>query len=362
MSGTSPLLRRPIVVGALVVLVLLAMYALLPTAPTTSIRGGTSVRLTVIPSRMEFLIVSDLDKRSAIAESKKPRWRAMLKKGVLVHNPAADAGAQFTVEWQSIAELSSGHGEEGRGMELSELTLWNDRLYSMDDRSGIVFEIVDYGTPQARVVPRFILMEGDGNTDKGFKSEWSAVVNGNLIVASFGKEYAGPAGSIKNYNNNWVAEITPAGLITYRDWSVVYNSMRKHAGYEFPAYILHEAVLWSDLKKEWTFLPRRMCKTPYDENEDERMGANTLFTLGEDFSVKKTVTVGTIVPERGFSTAKFVPGSGDEIILALKSAEYAATDRQTSYITVFTADGKVLLPEQEIEGDMKYEGLEFIGL
>ncbi len=60
-----------------------------------------------------------------------------------------------------------------------------------------------------------------------------------------------------------------------------------------------------------------------------------------------------ITPERGFSTFKFVPGSGDNVILALKSAEYSATDRQTSYVTVLTLDGKELMPETEIAGDMK---------
>lgn len=36
----------------------------------------------------------------------------------------------FRVEWSSEpdVELSSGHGEEGRGMELSELVLWNGKM------------------------------------------------------------------------------------------------------------------------------------------------------------------------------------------------------------------------------------------
>lgn len=33
---------------------------------------------------------------------------------------------------------------------------------------------------------------------------------------------------------------------------------------------------------------------------------------------------------------------------------------QTSFITVFDTDGNVLMEEQEIDGDCKYEGLEFI--
>jgi len=38
--------------------------------------------------------------------------------------------------------------------------------------------------------------------------------------------------------------------------------------------------------------------------------------------------VGKITPERGFSSFKFLPGSRDSIILALKSVEEAATGRQ----------------------------------
>ncbi len=61
---------------------LVALYTLLPSgdspAPKTShLRAN---RLTAVPDRTEFLIVTDLDKRSADATSKKPRWKALLKK------------------------------------------------------------------------------------------------------------------------------------------------------------------------------------------------------------------------------------------------------------------------------------------
>jgi soluble calcium-activated nucleotidase 1 len=38
--------------------------------------------------------------------------------------------------------------------------------------------------------------------------------------------------------------------------------------------------------------------------------------------------VGKITPERGFSSFKFLPGSRDTVILALKSVEEAATGKQ----------------------------------
>lgn len=61
-----------------------------------------------------------------------------------------------------------------------------------------------------------------------------------------------------------------------------------------------------------------------------------------------------------------MPGSQGQVIVALKSVEKSADEKegtpamQTSYITVFNTDGEVLMEEQEISGDCKYEGLEFI--
>lgn len=52
------------------------------------------------------------------------------------------------------------HSEAGRGMELSELVLFDERLYTCDDRSGIIFEIENYKSDEAKAIPRYILMEG----------------------------------------------------------------------------------------------------------------------------------------------------------------------------------------------------------
>jgi hypothetical protein len=71
-----------------------------------------------------------------------------------------------------------------------------------------------------------------------------------------------------------------------------------------------------------------------------------------------------ITPERGFSSFKFLPGSRDTVIVALKSEENSATDAQTSYLTIYgeQADGswRVLLEETELPGAAKFEGLEVI--
>lgn len=263
------------------------------------------------------------------------------------------------------------HNEAGRGCELSELVWFNRRLLTFDDRSGIAFEVahpLDSGAKGERapaLVPRAILMEGDGATDKGMKIEWATVKDGLLWVGSFGKEYTANDGSIAHANNLWVKVMSDRGAVQHVNWGEHYNAMRSSLGYEHPAYLLHEAVTWSPHHKRWFVLPRRMSHEPYTEEADERKGANTIISAAPDFSDIAATTVGPLTPERGFSSFKFLPGSRDTVIVALKSAEDAATDGQTAFITVYgqAADGaswRVLLDETEIPGGAKFEGIEVL--
>lgn len=59
--------------------------------------------------------------------------------------------------------LESSLGQGGRGMELSELVVFNGKLYTVDDRTGVVYEIVDN-----KVVPWVVLPDGGGKTNKGY--------------------------------------------------------------------------------------------------------------------------------------------------------------------------------------------------
>lgn len=67
--------------------------------------------------------------------------------------------------------------------------------------------------------------------------------------------------------------------------------------------------------------------------------------------------VGNLVPIRGFSSFKFLPGSQDTIIVALKTEEYQG--QTATYIMAFTIDGTIMMPETKVI-DKKFEGLEFI--
>lgn len=67
--------------------------------------------------------------------------------------------------------------------------------------------------------------------------------------------------------------------------------------------------------------------------------------------------IGEQLPTHGFSSFKFIPGTKERLIVALKSEEVKG--QVATYIMAFTIDGKVLLPETKV-GDYKFEGIEFV--
>lgn len=71
----------------------------------------------------------------------------------------------------------------------------------------------------------------------------------------------------------------------------------------------------------------------------------------------QVVHVGTIIPEHGFSSFKFLPFTGDTVIVAIKTME--VDDNTATFILVFTIEGEIIYSETQVS-DLKYEGLEFI--
>ena len=123
-------------------------------------------------------------------------------------------------------------------------------------------------------------------------------------------------------------------------------------------YIIHEAVVWSDVHNKWYFLPRRASSDTYDEVSDERRATNILFTSDATFSDVSITRVGSLNQVRGYSAFRFVPGSGDRVAIALKTEEDRG--RIASYITVFNTNGKVLMPDMLVSDRFKFEGIEFV--
>ena len=68
--------------------------------------------------------------------------------------------------------------------------------------------------------------------------------------------------------------------------------------------------------------------------------------------------LGVIHPTRGYASFKFLPGSGDQVIVAIKSEE--VDDSFQTFITAFNIDGQVLMPDVAVTDKYKFEGLEFL--
>jgi len=313
-----------------------------------------------------FSAVTDLDQLSAVKDAKKPLFRSYFLPGTLKKTGSSD----YEISFETPREIVTGHNEAGRGAEFSELTIYNDRLLTFDDRSGDVFEILNNqdGT-ESFVVPRFVITEGEGDTDKGMKWEWATVKDGNLYMGSMGKEYTAPDGTVLNTNNLWIGILNSRGELRRENWVKQYSVVRKALGAESPGYIIMEAILWSQHLKKWVFLPRRISSTKYDENEDERSGGDKVVLVDEKFKSAEVVTIQMEAdPLRGFSSFAFVPGTGDRHAIAIRSVEEDCTGdlelcKQRSYFLVFdVTTGEVLSKEKKYKDDMKFEGIEFANM
>jgi len=320
-------------------------------------------------NQFRFAAVTDLDQLSRVSGKTKPEFYSILQPGYITRD---DGSNKYSIHFDNTRKLVSKHNEAGRGMELSELTVYQDRLLSFDDRTGSVFELLNKeGGMETFVTPRFVITEGNGETDKGMKWEWASVKGKDLYLGSMGKEYTREDGSIANTNNLWISIINPRGEIRHVDWEKQYSFVREALGAAPPGYCIHEAVLWSEHMQKWMFLPRRISADAYDENIDEKKGSNKLVWIDDNFSSSKVVDIKLDKVDRlhGFSTVAFVPGTKDRHALALRSVEDNCVGgdeslcKQRTYAIVFdTVTGEVLMDENVFPDQVKFEGVEFVDI
>ena len=122
--------------------------------------------------------------------------------------------------------------------------------------------------------------------------------------------------------------------------------------------MIHESGVWSSVHHRWFFLPRRASQETYTETDDERRATNILYSADDEFTDITMQHVGKLLITHGFSSFKFVPGSGDQLIVALKSEE--DNGKIASYIMAFRLDNLEVVHDEVYIGDHKYEGIEFI--
>lgn len=105
---------------------------------------------------MPFLgVIADLDTKSK-SKSEKATWYSFLKKGYLSYKPDTK---DVVISWDRAEpiRLSTQFALKDRGLELSELVVFDGRLLTFDDRTGIIFEVIN-----DKVIPWEMLMDGNG--------------------------------------------------------------------------------------------------------------------------------------------------------------------------------------------------------
>uniref|UniRef100_T1HHF3 Uncharacterized protein n=1 Tax=Rhodnius prolixus TaxID=13249 RepID=T1HHF3_RHOPR len=104
----------------------------------------------------KIAIISDMDKLSKL--SKSDTWKSLYKTGTLTW----DKDKKVTINWDKEERtLESKYSYSGRGMELSELVTFNGKLFSPDDRTGIVYLIEN-----DNFYPWVVLLDGPGKINK----------------------------------------------------------------------------------------------------------------------------------------------------------------------------------------------------
>ncbi|KAJ1366007.1 hypothetical protein KIN20_026517 [Parelaphostrongylus tenuis] len=286
-------------------------------------------------------------------------WRAVTRKANLSIN---EDGTNVTITWitGSDKNLTTNLNYKGRAMELSDISEFAGRLLSPDDKTGMLYDI-----KTGKAVPWLFLNSGPGNTTKGMKAEWTTVFGGHLIVGGHGTEYRNQtSGAVLTEDPMWIKVITNSGEVRSCDWRYIYKRFRRFVNLTGTgAYLTHEAAQWSSFHQKWFFLPRRESNTTYNEEEDEKKGTNLMIIGNPNLTDFEAVRIGNISNSaRGHSAFEFIPGTNDTLIVALKSEEIRRnkSSHAKSFITVFNISGYILLDDQELADDYKFEGLYFV--
>lgn len=360
-------------------------------------------------------VITDLDKESCYFQEspqapmhhspcgKANTWVSYYKRGILglernSVKHVRDDFSKASISWLDELRLEGrGHFEVnnqsrslfgGRGMELSELEWFMGHLLTPDDRTGILLEIMSprgvlnartqqefYGKP-SNVPPttfhRATLLDGPGNDSEAFfKSEWMVVKDDQLIIGGHGRSYTEPndGTKVKSDSPKWIKTVSKDFAVKHTNWSERYNALAEAAGVPFPGYLMHEAVLYSVERREWIFLPRRRSDQPFDPIQNEHKGCNMVLIASENFKKITTINIDGLTDlsgSRGFSTAKFVPGTADRVVAAIRTVELEPksasghTRETASFISVFEIpSGKMILNEQQFSLK-KFEGLVFL--
>ena len=321
----------------------------------------TPVPMTVpqIPSfpfgtSLKFAMVADLDRNSR--DPVELLWHSYIKTGTLeVSRSGTDDHFSLSVAWEKTTRVSTNLAAGNRSIELSDIVWFNEKFLTVCDYTGVVYTIRPIA---GDIFPRFILADGDGRSSRTFKSEWMTTQHNQLYIGSHGKEWI-QDGVVKARGAEWVKVIDVAGGVASVDWGERYQKLRAAVNATSPGYLTHEAVLWHEPIQKWIFLPRKHSDgIPFDDLVDETQGTNLMLIVDDEWKHIEVRRVGPLEPEWGFASIARVPGTS--LMLATKVKEIGEVTE--SKVTVFDLEGNILLDPPFVEaGDLKFEGVEFVG-
>lgn len=234
-------------------------------------------------------------------------------------------------------------------MELSELTKFNNKLFTVDDRTGIVYEILENHTIQP-----WIILKSYFHSMTHFKPEWTTVKDNFLYIGCHSCKF----NCSKNDNLNTVVLVDRNGKFQTQNWKEKFEALKLAAGVGLDGYLTHESVIWSQVHMKWFFVPRKCSHFPYEKVDDETRGCNLMLVADENFQDIQRLEIGDLNRNLGFSSIKFIPGTNDNILVGIKTEE--VNERMQTFVTVFNVDGNILHGDEIVDAKIKYEGIEFL--
>lgn len=299
-------------------------------------------------------IITDMDSQSKL----KNNWYSTIQYGALA---LSQNRTTAFIHWMERVNITSNFNFNQKSMEMSDLKIYRNRLLSVDDKLGIV-----YWLRNGTAIPWVISSTGDGTKSTPFKGEWMTIRNDDLYLGSSGHEVVTAHGEYISDDEMFIRVISANGAMVPENWTSRFVKLRRAMGITFPGYIIHEAIHWSDVHKKWFFLPRYASKSAFNAAQVYETGSNVLLSTSDCFCDTKIVNIGKKDVHRGFSAFQFIPGTNDEIIVALKTSEVPRDPAKpfenkifNTWVTIFKIDGTIILEDQALEDGVKYEGIEF---
>lgn len=175
--------------------------------------------------------------------------------------------------------------------------------------------------------------------------------NGSIVIGSTGKERTndgiadgvdhggrGKAASEGpeqvNEDELWVKIIGADYSVTHVDARENYAALRNAAACPLPGWVVHEGCRWSAAHNMWFFMPRKLCRDPYNADTTSTFTTLIMTVPGQEQSDgpwgrwdSNSDGDGVLVqeaplpakPNRGVSDFAFVPGTGDTHLFIVRT-------------------------------------------